>query len=375
MRLVITGGGTGGHTYPLIAVTKAVTALSASYGQEPPDVYYVGPDGFAGPVIEKEGIDTHYIASGKIRRYFSLWNFLDPFKIIVGFFQSLWWLWYIMPDAIFSKGGFGAVPVIVAAWIYRIPVIIHESDSIPGIANKFSAHFARSIGVSFSTALKYFPAQKTALVGNPIDTDLLHGEDRKASGGNLGIYSNKPIVGFLGGSQGATQINEVVLDILPRLVSAYEIVHITGKNNFTYIQKESEGELKEQERYFYHPFSYLDNFQMKDFYNACDLVVARAGSGTIFELAAFGKPSILIPLENSASDHQRENASLYGHAGACIVLETANLTPNLLLENIRSLFADQQVMAQMSANAAAFAKTNAAELIAQQLLRIAKVIQ
>lgn len=372
MRIVLTGGGTGGHTYPLVAVYQALNKLAVSYGQQVPDVSYVGPDDFASSVIEKEGIDAYYISAGKMRRYFSLLNILDPFKIIVGIVQSLWWLWYIMPDVVFSKGGFGSVPVVLAAWIYRIPIVIHESDSIPGKANVFASRLATSIAVSFEKAVKYFPAKKTALTGNPIESDFFNVADKKTSLESFSIYSQKPVIGFLGGSQGAVQINEIVLDLIDRLVTSYEVIHITGKANFAYMQSETEKILKENQRYFYHIVSSLDISQMMFFYEACDIIISRAGAGTIFELAATGKPSILIPLESSAGGHQRENAFIYSKAGACVVLETSNLTPNLLLENIQTLLNNKNLTDVMSSNARNFAKVDSADLIAKQIFYLAE---
>ncbi len=376
VKIILTGGGTGGHVYPLVSVFRSLKNM-ADQKLLTIDALYIGADGFAQETLEKEGIRVKVISAGKMRRYFSILNFFDIFKLIFGFFQSLWQVWKFMPDLIFSKGGYGSVPVVIVGWLYRIPVFIHESDSVPGLSNRIAMKFAARIGASFPKALEYFPAEKTALVGNPIRTDLLFQADKEQSLKYFGFSKDKPVILILGGSQGSQRINDLILEILYDCIkNNIQILHQAGEKNFREVAAEAKiilGNL---------PQEYLNLYQAKGFFDekeyalalgASDLVIARAGSGTIFELSAAKKPSILIPLPEAASDHQRENAFAFQKAGASIVFEEKNILPNMFFKEMMDLLKDKQKLNDLGNRANLFSQQNPADNIAREIFKLLKV--
>ena len=367
IRVVFTGGGTGGHLFPIIAVARELKKIiPVAFGEEP-EMLFIGPSTIGDEALAKEGIAKKTIMSGKVRRYISGHNFLDIFRLIGGFFQALFLLFSFMPNVVFAKGGYGSVPVVLVAWLFGIPVLIHESDSVPGLANRFLSRFAKRVAVSFSAAAASFPAKKTALLGNPVRAQILGGSKDQAVK-LFGLNGQKPILLFLGGSQGAQAINDILFLALPLLLEKCEVVHQCGTDNFDQIKKFYGETLPPN----YHLFPFLDEEQMKHILAAADLIISRAGAGSIFEIAAAGKPSILIPLPNSAGDHQNLNAIEYSKAGAAIVIEQSNLTPNLLKDRIFNLLNDKELLAKMSQAALAFARPKADEIIAQEILNIIK---
>ncbi len=367
MRILFTGGGTGGHLFPLIAVARELKKI-----YDPSEIYFLGSGDFATSFLEQEGIKVRIISAGKFRRYFSVQNFIDPFKSVLGIIQSFWYLYIWMPDVIFSKGGYGSVPVVLVGWLFHVPILVHESDTIPGLANRLGAKFAKRVAISFLSADKYLPVKKTALVGNPIRLDLMQAclsNDQKSleeAKKTFGIVSQKQVIFVLGGSQGAQKINELVLSVLPRLLEKYEVIHQTGVENLEQIKAGLGSPLPDG----YHVHDFLDEYQMAAAYLLANLIISRAGAGSISEIAACAKPSILIPLMDSAADHQRENAFAYAQAGATSVLEQANLTPNLFLSEINQILASQEIIQKMSANAKNFAKPEAAQRIAEALIEM-----
>ena len=367
MRILFTGGGTGGHIFPIVAVARELRKIQSDL-----ELFYIGPSDFDLQPLIAENIKVKVILAGKFRRYFSIYNFIDIFKILLGFIQTFWYLYILMPDVIFSKGGYGSVPVVIIGWIFRIPILIHESDTIPGLANKLAGKLAKRIGVSFEVTKKYFSAKKTALVGNPIRIELTKGnkeEGRKI----FKIKSNDPVILIMGGSQGAQSINAIILEILLELLKKYEIIHMCGSKNYSQIKKlailnkQKKGSILEK----YHLFPFLYEEQLKHAYAVSDLVISRAGSGSIFEIAACGLPSIIIPLPWSSSSHQKENAFAFAKSGATIVIEEVNLTPHILLERISYLISHPELRKKMSECALKFATPEAGEKIAKGLLELA----
>jgi UDP-N-acetylglucosamine--N-acetylmuramyl-(pentapeptide) pyrophosphoryl-undecaprenol N-acetylglucosamine transferase len=358
MRILFTGGGTGGHVFPIIAIRETLPRDC--------EFRYLGPDGFAKENLSD--IKANYILAGKLHSFFNPLMSIEITKTIIGFFQSLFYLFMWIPDVVFSKGGYGAFPVLFAARLYRIPVIIHDSDAVPGRVTKKSAKFAKKIILSFENAKKYFkPKQqnKIVVIGNPIRQELLQGnkeEGRKM----FNISSNKPITLILGGSQGAQKINETVTTNLPKLLEITEIIHACGENNFKELEKDI---IKSPE---YHLYPFLNTEQEKHAYALADLVVNRAGAGGIFEIAALGKPSILIPLPGAAQNHQRENAYEFARISEAIILEQENLTPNMLLEQISNLLSNPQKMSEMSEKAKSFYNPQTAELIRDEILKLSQ---
>ena len=365
MRIVFTGGGTAGHIFPLIAVYREINRNHPYSGI---DFFYLGPkDKFAKEFLVQEGIRVKTIAAGKMRRYFSLYNFIDIFKIPLGVLQAFYYLFVLSPDLIFSKGGYGSVPVAIAAWILRVPVFLHESDIVPGKASRLISRFALEIFISFSTTeTVFFPAKKMLSVGNPVREKLLLGSKEKAKE-IFNLTGKKPIILILGGSQGAQAVNDKILAVLPQMIKDFEIIHQTGRGNFEQVKKESEVILDQNSRKYYHPIDLMGDDYLSHAYQAADLILSRAGSGSIFEIAAMGKPSILVPLPDSAQDHQVRNAYAYAQRGGAIVIEQANFRPNFILERIKYLFERPEFLKNMAQKAKDFSRPNAAKIIAEYL--------
>jgi len=390
-RVVLTGGGSGGHIYPLIAVADALAkkAGELNFNEE---LIYIGPHDSYAPLFEARGIQIETITAGKLRRYASIDNFLDAPKFFVGFVQALWKLYRIMPDVIFSKGGTGALPVVVAGWFYRIPVAIHESDAIPGLTNSVSARFARKVFLSFAEAAEKMgggkngaagggsanagaASAKVLVVGSPVRDELLdnHAKPELAKE-SLGFDGSRPLMLIIGGSQGARKINDFILTNLTAITAETQVLHQTGIANFLEAQELSHAALIDQSptanRYL--PVNYLTD-NLATAYAAADVVVSRAGSGLIFEIAAFGKPAILIPIADSANGHQRANAYAFADTGAAVVIEEGNLLPGIFLNELKKILSSASsadLRAKMSAASAKFFVAGAAETIAEEVLKM-----
>lgn len=367
MKILLTGGGTGGHIFPLVAVAKK---MRAKIGSEL-ELLYVG----SGAILEKEvmakeGIKAKFVKSAKLRRYFSLENIFDLWKMPVGFLQSLWLLLWFMPDAIFSKGGYVSVPVILVAWLYRIPVFIHESDAVPGMANQFLAKFAKRIGVAYPSAEQYFPKDKTAFVGNPMRENVTGG-DGYALREKIGFTQSRKTILVLGGSQGSKTVNDMVVRNLPKLLRQAQIIHQTGERDYERVVHFAAEQGVKAGHEGYLPLKFLDEISLRDAYALCDMVISRAGANTIAEIAANAKPVILIPLEGSANDHQRMNAYSLAKIGAAIVLEENNLGEHILLQKIESILNDADLAVSMGQKIKTFHHESATEVIANAVIELA----
>jgi UDP-N-acetylglucosamine--N-acetylmuramyl-(pentapeptide) pyrophosphoryl-undecaprenol N-acetylglucosamine transferase len=370
-RIVLAGGGSGGHIYPLLAVADEIARKSVEM-QFTCEMTYLGPRDSYAPLFESRGIVIDSIAVGKLRRYFSIENFLDAPKFLIGFIQALWKLYRIMPDAIFSKGGTGALPVVVAGWFYRIPVAIHESDAVPGLTNAVSARFARKIFVSFPDAAERFDARKVVVTGTPIREELLTNRPKpELAKESLGFSSSHPLMLILGGSQGSMRINNFIVTNLPEIMKMTQVLHQTGIANFLEVQKLAHAALIDQpaDGNRYVPINYFTD-KMETAYAAADIVVCRGGAG-IFEIASFGKPAILIPIAESANDHQRANAYAFAEAGAGVVIEESNLLPGIFLNQLKSILTDDNRRAKMADASAKFFVPDAAKKIADEILKFA----
>jgi UDP-N-acetylglucosamine--N-acetylmuramyl-(pentapeptide) pyrophosphoryl-undecaprenol N-acetylglucosamine transferase len=367
MKIVFTGGQSGGHFYPIISVVQELRKLIREEHLIEPSMYFMAPDPYNRGILFDNNITYKHIMSGKQRVYFSILNFTDKFKIFFGIIEAIWKLFWIYPDIVFSKGGYGSVPVVFAAKFWRIPIIIHESDSAPGRANMWASKFAKKIAISYPDAAHYFDAKKVAWTGNPVRENI----KRPVLQGAHEYLKFDPQIKtllILGGSQGAQIINNILIDTLPTLIESYQIIHQTGKNNFKEVKETTDLLLKTNphaERYACFP--YLSDIAMKMSAGACDLVISRAGS-TIFEIASWNKPSILIPITETNNDHQRKNAYYYAHSGACIVIEENNLTPEIFTAEIHRLFAKPELLEEMREGAKQFAKPDAGRLIARQII-------
>ena len=368
MRILLTGGGTGGHTYPLIAVSQQLRIVSQR-NNLPLELFYLGVDGFSQKELSNIGVRPYFIFSLKLRRYFSLKTIWDFIKTPFGFCQILFWLYRLMPDVIFSKGGPASFFVVFAGWLYRIPVVIHESDTVAGLNNRLSGRFVKKVFIAFDGAKSYFPLRKTITIGNPLRQGIFQ-IDQTAAYNFFKVQTTIPVVLIAGGSQGAQFINERIRPILSELSQKYQIIHICGQNNYDAYQGQINQE-KGLNLTNYHLCGSLDESQIFAAYSIANLVVARSGAGTIFELAYLAKPSILIPLPDAAGDHQKINAYEYSQNGAAIVLEQPNLTENVLLQRIKALLDDPERLSRMSQAAKQFAKPEAALKIAQEILQYA----
>jgi UDP-N-acetylglucosamine--N-acetylmuramyl-(pentapeptide) pyrophosphoryl-undecaprenol N-acetylglucosamine transferase len=367
MKIVLTGGGTAGHIFPLIAIVREIKKSC------PPDsfqFFYIGPeDKFAKELLSGEGVEVKTISAGKIRRYFSFQNIIDlVFKLPLGFFQAFYYIFVISPDLIFSKGGYGSLPVVLAGWIMLTPIFIHESDVSPGLANKIASRFALEVFTAFPVEkTTYFSAKKMIAVGNPIREIILSVSEEKARE-TFGLKEEKPILFFIGGSQGAQKINNELLSALSDFLENFEIIHQTGKNNFEQVKREAKVVISEDLEKYYHPFPFLNEKEMTAALTAADLIVSRAGAGIIFEIAAVGKPSILVPLRNSAQDHQIKNAYVFAENGAAVVMEEANFRAHFLLERIKQLFSQPEKLKEMAEKAKDFSRPQAARVIARYIV-------
>ncbi|MDR1018883.1 MAG: undecaprenyldiphospho-muramoylpentapeptide beta-N-acetylglucosaminyltransferase [Lachnospiraceae bacterium] len=325
-KIVLTGGGTAGHVTPNIALIPKLQ-------EEGYEVSYIGSyEGIEKELIEEvPGVKYYGISSGKLRRYLSAKNISDAFRVLKGLREAKKLMKKINPDIVFSKGGFVAVPVVFAGAGRKIPIIIHESDMTPGLANKLSFPKASKICCNFPETLNYLPESKAILTGSPIREELLHGEGHVAKK-SLGITSDKPVILVMGGSLGAVAVNEAIRRILPTLLEKYIVIHICGRGKIDdtlyglsdYIQLE-----------------YVKD-ELKDIFALADVMVSRAGANAICEILALAKPNLLIPLSKAASrGDQILNARSFEKQGFSEVLEEEDITDELLLEKIENLFANR----------------------------------
>lgn len=381
MKILLTGGGTGGHFYPLIAVAREVVKITREKHILEPELIFASNSFYDKKILDEENIRFLKLPAGKMRRYFSLLNFIDFFKTIFGILVSIFKIYSEMPDVVFSKGGYASVPVVIAARIFRIPLIIHESDVVPGKAHNFVKSYAKRVAISFDKTAKYFPKASVALTGNPIRKDLARGsleESREAFNlefvkDDKGINKIFPeVILILGSSQGAQKINEIILLVLSELVKNYQIIHQCGVKNLEETKNISGVVLKNSEhKNRYHLFGFLNEFDYRDAGFAASLIISRASAGAIFEIAEWGKPSILIPITDSAQDHQRENAWEYAKTGAAEVIEEANLAPHILLSEIKNIMENNLKRENMNRAAKNFSKPAAASKIAEEIINLA----
>jgi UDP-N-acetylglucosamine--N-acetylmuramyl-(pentapeptide) pyrophosphoryl-undecaprenol N-acetylglucosamine transferase len=371
MRIVLTGGGTGGHFYPLIAVAESIEDISKERTLIEPELFYIGPPPFDAEALLEHDIVYKPSPAGKLHRYPTLLNVLGIFSTAVGIFRSTLQLFHLYPDVVFSTGGYAAFPTLYAARLLNIPVVIYDADATPGRVSLWSAKFARWIAVAHPDAATKFPPRaraKIARVGHPIRSEI---RSLAKEGGHefLKLDPNAQTVFIMGGSQGAQAINNVILNALPQLVEEYNVVHQTGPANLEEVSGIASVVLRNSrfaERYKL--FGLLNTFALRMAAGIATIVVARAGSGTIFEIASWGLPSILVPIPEDVSHDQTENAFSYARSGAAAVIEQRNLTPHVLLSEIRRITSDDALRSRMREAASKFARPDAARKIAMTLL-------
>jgi UDP-N-acetylglucosamine--N-acetylmuramyl-(pentapeptide) pyrophosphoryl-undecaprenol N-acetylglucosamine transferase len=354
-KILLTGGGTGGSVTPLLAIAEELRGRSEA-GEY--NFLWIGTrEGIEKGIVEKEGIIFRTISAGKWRRYFSWQNFLDPFRIIAGFFQSLSIILKWKPDLIISAGSFVSTPVVFAGWLTRVPIVIHQLDIRPGLSNKLAAPFAKVITVTFEKTLAAY-GKKAVWTGNPIRPRLLqlyqeHRAKIKSDDESL------PVVLVLGGGTGAHFINELVEKSLTELTGFCELIHITGKNKQIGVNTSVN----------YQSYEFLNLEELAWAYAAADVVISRAGMGTLTELAVLGKPTIIIPIPES---HQEENTQIFHEQQAAIVLKQSELTPELFLKFIHKLLTDPPLLQELSVNIGRLMKKDATNRLCENVDKLLK---
>ena len=374
MRILFTGGGSGGHFYPIISVAEELNNLVKEKKLLELELFYMSPTTPYNPgVLFENNIVYKKNSAGKLRRsagWRIILNFFDLFKTGWGILVSLYQIYRLYPDVIFGKGGYASFPALVAARVLRIPTVIHESDMVPGKVNLWAGKWASRVAVSYQDTAKYFPKATVAFTGQPVRKDIAL---PIVSGARefLKIEEGVPVILVLGGSLGAQKINETVLEGLKNLVEKYAIIHQTGKNNIVEARATGEAVLFDSpHKDRYKAFDYLNPLALRMAAGVSSVVVSRAGS-TIFEIAAWGLPSIIVPISKSNGNHQKENAFAYARAGACVVVEEGNLKPNILASEIERLVTNVPEQEKMKVAAKAFFKPDAARLVAEEILKIA----
>lgn len=314
-------------------------------------------------LVTEAGIPFQAISTGKLRRYFSWQNFGDPFRVVVGFAQSLRILRQFQPDVVFGKGGFVTVPVIKAAKLLGIPVVLHESDATPGLANRLSASAATKIAVSFPPEMmQRLPSAKLVFTGNPLSRDIYAGKPSRAHK-KYQLDSQAPLLIVVGGSKGAVALNQLVAAALQELLPETQIVHQVGEasaKDYQAIKKR----LDATGRARYHAHGYIDNKDLFDLYAAADIIVSRAGAGLLGNAAATGKPTVLVPLPEEVSDHQLLNARYFEERGAAVILPQDQATGAELARTVLQLLHNPQRRAEMGRAARLLATPDAAEKVA-----------
>ncbi len=370
MKIILTGGVTGGHFYPIIAIAEELRQICKEQKFLDPNLVFFAPSPYNEKALFEQQIYFEKVPAGKRRIYSSILNFIDLFKTAIGVLVAMWKVFWFYPDVIFSKGGYGSFPVVLAGRILRIPIVIHESDSYPGRVNMWAGKFADKIAISYPEAKQYFPADKTAWTGNPVRKEIAL-VSKQGAFEFLDLEPGVPVIFVLGGSQGAKIINDAIMDTLPDLVKKYQVIHQTGRDSFKEIKDLGDLILSDSQfKKRYRPFDYLDDLAMRMSAGASDLIISRAGS-TIFEISLWKIPSIVIPITNSNGNHQYKNAYTYARSGAAVVIEESNLSNEILMEEIDKILNNQAVADSMKTAAQEFAKPNAARTIANEIINIA----
>ncbi len=374
MRILFTGGGSGGHFYPIISIAEEMKNLAKEKKLIELELFFMSPSPYDANLLFETGITYKKNSAGKLRRapgVLSLFrNFIDFFKTGWGILTSIVQVYNMYPDVIFGKGGYASFPALLAGKLLRIPVVIHESDTVPGRVNLWAGRFAERIAVSYKEASASFPLGKVAYTGQPVRRQIAM---PIVSGARefLKLEEGLPVVLILGGSQGARRINDALFGVLKDLVEKCAIIHQVGQSNLEEARMISEAILFDSpHKDRYKLFGYLNQLALRMSAGVAVVVVSRAGS-SIFEIASWGVPAIIIPINERVSRDQHTNAFAYARAGACEVIEEENLTPHILASEIERLINNDPLREKMSASAKAFYRPSAAREIAEEILKIA----
>ncbi len=364
-KIIFTGGGTGGHVFPLVSIIRETKKVLP---QDLAELHYIGPEeDIARDYIEKEGVKVKYIFTGKLRRYLTPLSFLQNavdilFRVPLGVVQSSIYIFKESPDLIFSKGGYGSLPSVISGYVFRVPIFFHESDIAPGMTNRILQKMATEVFTSFRDTEKV-SKNKMINVGNPIRNEVFGGDKEKGMQ-MFSLNREKPVLLVLGGSQGSERVNELILSMLKDALDNFQIIHQCGSKNAERVSTQADALIRDKEkREMYHVYSFFNEEQMREAYAVADLVVSRAGSGSIFEISANKKPSVLLPLPEAAQNHQLKNAYYYAETGAATVLEEENLTPHFFLEKLKQLFSPREQLRVMSERAGEFYNPKSAKII------------
>jgi UDP-N-acetylglucosamine--N-acetylmuramyl-(pentapeptide) pyrophosphoryl-undecaprenol N-acetylglucosamine transferase len=372
VRIGIAGGGTGGHIYPLLAVCDALSKKRGPYDDTLIEFHYFGRPGAYQNEFDFRSIRVHSIIGSRLRRYASIQNIFDIPKFFISIVQALFSLLSVMPDVVFSKGGPGSIPVVFAAWFYRIPIIIHESDAVPGLANRVAARFARKICISFPESKEFFDEKKVVATGNPIRDELMKNRMSKVGAKNFWrMDEHLPLALVIGGSQGSQRINSFITENLEELLKDIQILHQVGQGNYQEIEmsmREIMALVPRELHGRYRAVPFMNVEEMKNAMTAADVIVSRAGSGAIFEIASFKTPTILIPLEESAGDHQKVNAYAYSKTGYAFVLEEENMTVHTFRSRIHEMISSEFVPKNTEEQVDSFFFSQSAERIADEVM-------
>ena len=382
MKVVFTGGGSGGHFYPIIAISQELSKLLEKEGFIDIKMYYISDKPYNKKLLEKNHLIFKQNKTGKLRVYFSPLNIFDAILTFFATLRAFSQLFNIYPDVVFSKGAYPSFPVTFAARFLGIPIIIHESDTVPGRANKIAGKYAKKIAISYPEAAQFFPEEKIALTGNPIRPELLLAPSEQSDFSGepssqgayeaLGLSEGVPTIFIIGGSQGAEVINDVMMNAGSKLLDSYQIIHQVGEKNIDGFKATMDIVLEKHEhKNRYKMLPYLNVEQMRMAAGVADLIISRGGS-TIFEIAVWETPSIIIPITKTNGDHQRKNAYAYARTGACEVIDENNLTPNLFVAEIDRIYNDENLKMKMKDAARNFAKKDAAVKIAHEILGVLK---
>ncbi len=387
IKIMLTGGDSGGHVFPLVSVLKEMQKFLKEFDSKGIDLefYYIGSNDFTLDYIKDEKINLYPLNMNRWKKSKGFFkNVVGIFVNFVSFVKAYIKMIAIMPDAIFAKGSFASVMVLMIGIVFRIPIFVHESDAVPGFVNQIFGKFAKIVFISFENSAKYFNNKNIQLVGNPMDESLkqvlasnYNTEELKEQ---MGLDMERKVILVLGGSQGAKTINNLVLDVLPEALQKYQIIHQAGAGNFEDVRRQADVTVKEflenkSDGKHYHLLPFL-NHSITPAINSLafammvsDIVVSRAGSGGIFEIAAFKKPSVLIPLPWASRHHQEINAFEFSKDGTAVSLEQANLKPNILMDTIDSILESKEKMTKMQIGCEKFAKVDAGEKIAKGILK------
>lgn len=371
MKIAFTGGATGGHFYPIIAVVEEIHDIVRERGLVEPELYFLSTTPYDQELLYENEIEYVYIPAGKMRMYFSLKNIGDTLKTLFGIPNAMRTLFSLHPDVVFSKGGYASVPTVFAARLLRFPLFIHDSDAVPGRANLWAGKFADRIAVSYQEAASHFKRKEVvANTGQPVRRDIQK-KAREGAHEFLKLDASVPTLFILGGSQGAQAINDAIVEALPELLNSYQVIHQTGAANYEALKTITDVELEGHAfRSRYKPFPYLNTLAMRMAAGAANLVISRAGS-TIFEIALWETPAILIPIPEEVSRDQRLNAFAYARTGGATVIEQNNLTPHILLAEVGRILGEEAVASAMREAARTFKRPEAARVIAEELIHMA----